>query len=98
MLTPLQQAIRVVRTLSSHDKVALLQVLSDDLAQSTFFVQETNRFWATPSLEDIIAAHPSTPILDIHTLAVDFWPPEESADDFNQFIASQRHKDRTHTA
>ncbi|SRR6266487_7102717 len=95
-MTPqLQQVITAARALSPHDKLELLEVISRDLQQSYTFAEESAAFWSPRSIDEIAQTQAAPVITDIRALAVDFWPEDESADDFNQFIAEQRHADRT---
>jgi hypothetical protein len=94
-MTPqLQQVIAAARTLSPRDKLELLEVITHDLQQSFAFTEESAAFWSPRSIDEIGQMQAAPVVTDIHALAVDFWPEEESADDFNQFIAEQRHADR----
>ena len=94
-MTPkLQQIITAARALSPHDKLQLLEVISRDLQQSYAFTEESAAFWSPRSIDEIAQTQAAPVITDIRTLAVDFWPDDESADDFNQFIAEQRRADR----
>jgi hypothetical protein len=98
MTLQLQQVIAAARALSPRDKLELLEIISHDLQQSYAFTDESATFWAPRSIDAIVQAQAAPVITDIHTLAVDFWPEDESADDFNQFIAEQRRADRTRDA
>jgi hypothetical protein len=94
----LQQVIDAARALSLRDKLELLQIIARDLQQAEAFTEASTAFWSSRSL-DAIAQSQSVPVItDAHALAVDFWPEDESADDFNQFIAARRHADRLREA
>jgi hypothetical protein len=90
MSSELQQVIKAARALSSRDKLKLLQIIAHDLQQAEAFTEASMAFWSPRSLDAITQAQSASMITDIHTLVVDFWPEEESADDFNQFIAVRR--------
>lgn len=95
-MTPqLQQVITAARALSPRDKLELLEVISRDLQQTHTFVEESAAFWSPRSIDEIAKTQTAPIITDIRTLAVDFWPEDESADDINAFIAAQRQADRT---
>jgi hypothetical protein len=95
-MTPqLQQVIAAARALSSRDKLELLEVISHDLQQSYAFTEESAAFWSPRSIDELAQTQAAPVVTDIRALAVDFWPEDESADDFNQFIAEQRRADRT---
>lgn len=98
MTIQLQQVITAARALSPRDKLELLEVISHDLQQTYAFAEESAAFWSPHSIDELAQAQAAPVITDIRTLAVDFWPEDESADDFNQFIAAQRHADRTRDA
>ncbi|MBA3532263.1 MAG: hypothetical protein H0T73_10115 [Ardenticatenales bacterium] len=94
-MTPqLQQVIIAARALSPRDKLELLEVISRDLQQNYAFEEESAAFWSSRSLEEMEQMQITPIITDIRTLAVDFWPEDESADDFNEFIAARRQADR----
>jgi hypothetical protein len=98
-MTPqLQQVIAAARSLSPRDKLELLEVISHDLQQSYVFTEENTAFWSPRSIDEIAQTQGAPVITDIRALAVDFWPEDESADDFNQFIAERRPADRTRDA
>ena len=98
MSSELQQVIDAARALSLRDKLELLQIIARDLQQAEAFTEASTAFWSSRSL-DAIAQSQSVPVItDAHALAVDFWPEDESADDFNQFITARRHADRLREA
>ncbi len=97
-MTPLQQVVDAARALSSRDKLELLAIISHDLQQAYALVDASAAFWAPRSLDEITQAQMAPAVTDIHDLAVDFWPDDETADDINQFVASQRQIDRERRA
>jgi hypothetical protein len=42
----------------------------------------TSEFWKPYTIEEIVQTQQIQPIYDISALQVDFWPEEETADDF----------------
>jgi len=72
--------------------------MSLDLQQTYAFTEESAAFWSPRSIDEIAQTQGAPVITDVRALAVDFWPEDESADDFNQFIAEQRRADRTRDA
>jgi hypothetical protein len=88
----------MLRALSSRNKLELLQIIAHDLQQAEAFTEASTAFWSSRSLEAIAQSQSTPMITDIHALAIDFWPGDESADDFNQFIAVRRHADRLREA
>lgn len=97
-MTPLQQVVDAARALSSRDKLELLAIISHDLQQSYAFVDANAAFWSPRSLDEIAQAQMPPVVTDIHDLAVDFWPDDETADDINRFVAYQRQIDRERKA
>ncbi len=51
-------------------------------------------FWQPQSIESIVASQQTQPISSLSTLKADFWPEDESADDFIEFVEQQRQTDR----
>ena len=94
MSPQLQQVIAAARTLSPRDQLELLQVIAQDLQQADAFAQASAAFRSPRSLDELIQTRSAPVITDIRSLAVDFWPDDESADDFNQFIAERRRAER----
>jgi len=94
MTSQLQTVIDAARALTPREKLALLQAISRDLQQIQDFAKEAAAFWSSRSIDEIAHDQPAAPIVtDVAALAVDFWPENESADEFNQFIAARRRAD-----
>jgi len=98
MTLELQRVIAAARALPPRDKLELLGVISRDLQEVYALVEESTAFWSPRSIDEIAQSQAVPVISDIRTLAVDFWPEDESADDLSQFIASQRRTDLTRDA
>ncbi|MBI4671309.1 MAG: hypothetical protein HY741_06530 [Chloroflexi bacterium] len=92
MTAQLEFAVKTVRALSPHDQLELLQVLSRELQEAYDFVENNAAFWMPRALESKLRDVPV--ILHLSTLVLNFWPADETADDLNLFIASQRQADR----
>lgn len=93
MSAQLQRVLAAARALSPREKLQLLQLIAHDLGETGPFVEANASFWSTRPLEEIIQAQSALVVTDVRALAVDFWPEDESADDFNQFLAERRHED-----
>jgi hypothetical protein len=50
-------------------------------------------FWHPPTITELVQSRPSAPVSDIASLVAGFWPVDESADDFINYIYRQRHED-----
>jgi hypothetical protein len=94
MALDLQTVIDAVHALPLSEKLEVLQALSDDLSQIYSLVAGSSAFWAPKTLEELRFAQPTPIVTDVRTLATDFWPEEETAEDLNRFIAEQRNRDR----
>ena len=90
MTLHLEKIIAETRTLSVDEKLELLRTLSTDLQQHHRLAEETTRFWAPQATEQMIANQTPPAITHTHTLAADFWPTNETADEINEFVAAQR--------
>lgn len=96
MTDELRSILTAARALSPREKLELLEAISRDLQQAYALVDESAAFWTPPSLEELAE---NVPVVDdLHMLAADFWPQEDSADLLNQFVAEQRQADRANGA
>ena len=50
-----------------------------------------NDFWKPKALDQLFNNQNHQPVKSVFDFVTDFWPVEESVDDFNQCIYSQRH-------
>ena len=55
---------------------------------------KTQPFWKPKTIEEHLKANPVDTVKDIDDLKVDFWPEDESADDFIKYTYGQRKEDR----
>lgn len=94
MTEQLQTIMRAMRMLSARDKLELLHVLSSDLHEAALLEDSSAAFWNPQGIETLRALHAIPVVSDVRTLAVDFWPSDESADDINAFISSRRHAEK----
>ena len=94
----LQTVIEAVHALPLSEKLEVLQALSDDLSQVYTLEAGSAAFWAPKTLEALRDAQPAPVVTDVRTLATNFWPEEETAEDLNRFIAEQRRRDRVQKA
>jgi hypothetical protein len=98
MTQQLQTVLEAAHSLSPLEQLELIQELSHSLQQSYPFMLDAAAFWRPRSIEEIAENHPAPVVSDIHALAVDFWPSDESADDIIAFIREQRRADRLRDA
>lgn len=98
MALNLQTVIEAVHALPLSEKLEVLQALSDDLSQLYTLEAGSTAFWSPQTVKELTVAQPAPVVTDVRTLATGFWPEEETAEDFNQFIAQQRRRDRVQKA
>lgn len=98
MAQKLQSVIDAVHGLPLSDKLELLQVLSEDLNQLYALEAGSAAFWSPKTIEELSATQFAPVIEDVRSLTTDFWPEDESAEDFSRFLAEQRHRDRMQDA
>jgi hypothetical protein len=93
MTAKLQFIVDAAQRLSPSEQLELIQ---------TIFQSWQHRFQQTavsrelpPDSEALPAyVNRTPPVADLQSLAADFWPEDESADEINAFIAQQRAEDR----
>lgn len=94
MTSRLQTLIDAARELSPLEQLDLIRVISQSLYHTYQRTQPVVDFWEPQTLEQLIQAQQTQPVTDITSLGGNFWPKDESADDFVGYIYQQRHKDR----
>lgn len=75
----------------------MIRAISQFLYQHYQQTATTTDFWQTKSIEEIVQSQQTQPVDDISALKADFWPEDESADDFIEFVQRQRQEDRLHS-
>jgi hypothetical protein len=107
MTQQLQDILQAAHALSPEEKRKLLEVLSLEVLSHEVLShkvephpleKEAAVFWASSSLEALIEQQKVQVVTDVRSLAVDFWPEDESADEFNRFIAKRRRSERMSAA
>ena len=93
MTKALQSVIAAVRALSPHDQWELFEVLVEDLSNQPASGALGDDFWTSQPLDELLQSQPAGVVADVRNLAVDFWPEDESADAFNEFVSAQRQAD-----
>jgi hypothetical protein len=93
MTHQLQTVLEAARALPPLEQLELIQELTQFLQENYPFALNAVTFWSPRSLEEL-AQDQATPVVsDVRTLAVDFWPADESADDIIDFVAARRRAD-----
>ena len=80
--------------LSPIEQIELLSAISQLLQSSYKKLPIFHDFWIPKTLDQLFNDQYHQPVKNVFDFAGNFWPLEESADDFNQFIYNQRHNDR----
>ena len=93
MTTKLETLINSAQELSPREQVELIRAVSQFLYQSYQTELSSVDFWRPKPIEDIAQAQQTPVIQDISTLEADFWPEEETADEFIEFVYRQRQED-----
>ena len=93
MANNLQTLINSAQKLSVAEQVELIKAVSQFLSQNYTAVSQTD-FWQPHTIEEIVETQQTQPIEDIAMLQVDFWPEEETVDDFIEYVYHQRQEDR----
>jgi hypothetical protein len=94
-MTPqLKAAIAAIQPLSPIERQQLLQILtqsdSDSESQADTFKTRSAQFWQGISLQQLRATQTPTTVRNLKDLAADFWPVEDSLEDFLTFLRQQR--------
>ena len=93
-MTPqLRAAIAAIQPLSSTERQQLLQILtqSDSASDSQADLKTLSaQFWQGISLQQLCATQTPTTVHSLKDLAADFWPAEDSIEDFLIFLQQQR--------
>lgn len=90
----LKSIIGSVQQLPVVEQLELMQVISQSLYRNYHQMFQAMSFKQAKTIEQLIQEQQKTPITDLSALAVDFWPEEESIDDFIEYTYQQRQEDR----
>lgn len=93
-MTPqLEAAIAAIQPLSPIERQQLLQILiQNDLASNSQpnLKALSTEFWQGISLSQLQAVRSPTTVHNLQDLAADFWPAEDSVEEFLAFLQEQR--------
>lgn len=93
-MTPqLEAAIAAIQPLSPTERRQLLQILtqSDSSSNSQTDIKVlSDQFWQGISLDQLRATQSPTTVHSLKDLTADFWPAEDSIEDFLAFLRKQR--------
>ncbi|MBW4630588.1 MAG: hypothetical protein KME30_01415 [Iphinoe sp. HA4291-MV1] len=93
-MTPqLEAAIAAIQLLSSTERQQLLQILTQSNSSSnsqTDLKNLSNQFWQGTTLTQLLATQTPTTVHNLNDFAANFWPQEDSIEDFLTFLRQQR--------
>ncbi len=93
-MTPqLKAAIAAIQPLSPTERQQLLHILTQSDSASdaqTDLKTLSAQFWQGISLQQLRATQAPTTVHSLRELAADFWPVEDSIEDFLTFLQKQR--------
>ncbi|MCK4765218.1 MAG: hypothetical protein KAW12_23665 [Candidatus Aminicenantes bacterium] len=94
MSTEFQSIVGSVQKLPLVEQLELMQVISKSLYHNYHHSLHSVDFRQTKTIKQLLKDRRKSPIADINELTVDFWPEEESVDDFIDYTYRQRQEDR----
>jgi hypothetical protein len=93
-MTPyLEAAIAAIQPLSTTERHQLLQILiqGDSSATSQAELRTlSTQFWQGTPINQLLTTQTPITVNNLKDLAADFWPKEDSIDDFLAFLRQQR--------
>jgi hypothetical protein len=93
-MTPqLEAAIAAIQSLSPTEREQLLQILiqSDSSSNSqTDLKTLSTQFWQGTTLNQLLTIQTPTTVDNLREFTADFWPEEDSIEDFLIFLRQQR--------
>ncbi|QTA79833.1 Uncharacterized protein dnl_21150 [Desulfonema limicola] len=90
----IQPLIKTVKGLPFPDQLQILREITKSMSVSWKKPDTQDDFWYPKTIEQHLKANPVDAVKDINDLTGDFWPEDESADDFIKYTYGQRSKDR----
>jgi hypothetical protein len=88
----LKAAIAAIQPLSPTERQQLLQILiqSDPSLAQTKLRTLSAQFWQGTTLKQLLDPQTPTTIHNLKDFAADFWPEQDSVEDFLTFLRQQR--------
>ena len=93
MSPQLEKAIKAIQPLSTMERQQQLQILTQrnsEKKSNQDFAISTAQFWQGTSLDEILAIQSPKTVHNLKDFAADFWPEDESMEDFLTFMRQQR--------
>jgi hypothetical protein len=90
-MTPqLKAAIAIIEPLSSTDRQQLQQLLQQQSNTENSIKTLNTQFWQGISIDQLRISQSITPVQSLKKLTADFWPVEDSIEEFLDFLKAQR--------
>ncbi len=92
-MTPqLEAAIAAIQKLSDTERQKLLQILEQSVpSPNPANIRElSQQFWQGTTLQEILADQTPMTVGNLNDLRADFWPEEDSIEEFLDFLRQQR--------
>ena len=86
MSPEIEAAIAAIQKLSSWERQQVLQILM----KQGDIEQLSHQFWQGVSLDEVLESQNPITVNQPQKLTVEFWPEEESIDDFLTFLREER--------
>jgi len=93
MTTRVQALVDAAQELSPLEQLELISTISQSIHRNYQQTQLAVDFWEPKTLGQHIQAQLTQPVTNIADLVADFWPEEESANDFIAYTYQQRRED-----
>jgi hypothetical protein len=93
MSPQLEVAIAAIQPLSPTERQQLIQIMTQSEPSSnspTNISALSAQFWQGTTLQQILERQTPTTVHNLTDFAADFWPEEESIEDFLSFLRQQR--------
>ena len=94
MSPQLEAIINEVQKLNPLEQIELISTISQSLQEIYNTLPLDNTFWQPKTLEQIYKENKIKVVTNIDDYAADFWPEDESVEEFNYYIHKQRQDDR----
>ncbi len=86
-MTPqLEAAIAAIAPLSSTERIQVLNLL----LEPTALQQQSKTFWEDQTIAQLKSTQKTMPITHLRDLTANFWPEEDSIENFLSFLQTQR--------
>jgi len=90
----IQPIIKTVQGMPFPDQLEILREITRFMSVCFRQSDAQDKFWHTKTLAEHMEANPVDPVRNIDDLFSDFWPEDETADDFIRYTYSQREEDK----